>query len=417
MRLEFTEAEGKTKYISGPWREAILYVLCRSNNSHYDSIIQTQFFDLNQYKDLPLDGFIGVLCDNFQRYQRHVDGQCQIKPTEKQKSFLKKIICADECFHFSEVGSGKTKVILPLLCQAFLSNNREVHKNLCRGGKMKDVLVVLVPEHLVTDARIQVFRYCLNLNFKEEYRVYDDIFALLNKNVQLGSESQKVRKHIFVTSFNQFKKALTSDTICRKVMPHRDHFLVVADEVDDFLGTFLFFIWTCNLKFKKGRFRENLAIYFGLMCAQLERNSSTSHYYVFSLSISISLTTNLLCYKLRPADRNKLVFNICSNKSNSFTRDTLDLFFDISRAAYFNSGCPGNELESSPNPLYWKQLFDKFRAIHEEIQDASRSINKSFGIFNENTLRHCRTNISHDIEGYKSLIARPYESVNRYVYV
>lgn len=35
------------------------------------------------------------------------------------------------------------------------------------------------------------------------------------------------------------------------------------------------------------------------------------------------------------------------------------------------------------------------------------------GIFNEKTLRHCTTSISHDIEGYKALIARPYESVNR----
>jgi hypothetical protein len=70
-------------------------------------------------------------------------------------------------------------------------------------------------------------------------------------------------------------------------------------------------------------------------------------------------------------------------------------------------------VESSSNPLYWKQLYDKFRAIFVEIQDASRSINKSFGIFNEHTLRHCTSNISHDIEGYKSLIARPYESVNR----
>eukprot|EP00959_Pyramimonas_sp_CCMP1952_P361186 7564302-Pyramimonas_sp.AAC.1 len=43
----------------------------------------------------------------------------------------------------------------------------------------------------------------------------------------------------------------------------------------------------------------------------------------------------------------------------------------------------------------------------------SHSINKSFGIFNEQTLRHCATNIAHDVEGYKSLIARPYESVNR----
>lgn len=37
----------------------------------------------------------------------------------------------------------------------------------------------------------------------------------------------------------------------------------------------------------------------------------------------------------------------------------------------------------------------------------------SIGIFNETTLRHCVTGISHDIEGYKALIARPYESVNR----
>ena len=136
------------------------------------------------------------------------------------------------------------------------------------------------------------------------------------------------------------------------------------------------------------------------------------------LSLFLSLFLSQLTYyviKMHLIDRNKLVFNICSNKSNSFTRGTLDLFFEISRAAYFNSVCPGHELESSPNPLYWKQLFDKFSAIHEEIQDASRSINKSFGIFNENTLRHCKTNIAHDIEGYKSLIARPYESVNRYV--
>ena len=55
----------------------------------------------------------------------------------------------------------------------------------------------------------------------------------------------------------------------------------------------------------------------------------------------------------------------------------------------------------------------KVSSIHEEIQDTSRSINKSFGIFNETTLRHCASNIAQDIEGYKSLIARPYESVNR----
>ena len=37
-------------------------------------------------------------------------------------------------------------------------------------------------------------------------------------------------KQIFVTSFNQFKKALTNDAICAKVWPHREHILVVADE-------------------------------------------------------------------------------------------------------------------------------------------------------------------------------------------
>jgi hypothetical protein len=38
-------------------------------------------------------------------------------------------------------------------------------------------------------------------------------------------------------------------------------------------------------------------------------------------------------------------------------------------------------LEVSQNPDYWKQLVAKFEAIHAEIQDASKSINKSFGKF------------------------------------
>jgi hypothetical protein len=79
-------------------------------------------------------------------------------------------------------------------------------------------------------------------------------------------------------------------------------------------------------------------------------------------------------------DRNKLVFNICSNKSNAFDRPTLDLFFEVSRAAYHGRSCPDMSLDSSSNPDYWKQLFEKFGAIHREIQDASRSINKSFGM-------------------------------------
>lgn len=91
----------------------------------------------------------------------------------------------------------------------------------------------------------------------------------------------------------------------------------------------------------------------------------------------------------------------------------LGLFYETSRAAYHGSDLPEGIVAQSANPEYWNHLSHKFRAIHEEIQDASRSINKSFGIFNEYTLRHCSTNILHDIEGYKSLIARPYESVNR----
>ena len=167
-----------------------------------------------------------MLCENFTKYQRmeEAGGGYQIVPRPKQKAFLEKIICSEECFHFSEVGSGKTKVILPLLCQLFLSNNRAAHEQLARGGQQKTTLVILVPEHLVSDAKAQVFRYCLNLNFREEYKVYDDIFALMHDEVQLAklpqhrepykryhSGTQKLppnpMKQIFVTSFNSFKKA------------------------------------------------------------------------------------------------------------------------------------------------------------------------------------------------------------------
>ena len=121
----------------------------------------------------------------------------------------------------------------PPLTFFFLSNNAEAHHHFSRGGKSKHILVIVVPEHLVSDARTQVLRYCLNLNFREDYHVYDDIFALLHEKVKLPVESGK---KIFVTSFNQLKKALTSDAICRKVRPYRENILVVADEVDDFLG-------------------------------------------------------------------------------------------------------------------------------------------------------------------------------------
>lgn len=242
--------------------------MSHAQDRHYDSIFEKQFVDVNQHKHLPLRDFIEVLSEYFTRYQRHVDGEYQIIPREKQKRFLERIITGDECFHFSEVGSGKTKgmlviflsalichhfyilngifctsmspVIMPLLCQIFLSNNIEAHKYLARGGEKKDTLIILVPEHLLPDARTQVFRHCLNLNFRQHYRVWDDILALLNDKVTLGTSprSNKPMKQIFVTSFNQFKKALTFDKICKKIRPHREHILVVADEVDDFLGKF-----------------------------------------------------------------------------------------------------------------------------------------------------------------------------------
>jgi hypothetical protein len=233
VRLDFDVKDGDVFKVTGPWKRAIQYVfLERFGNAHYDEIFKKQFFDLNQYKTMPLVDFIDVLCDNFTKYQRFIDGEYQIIPTTKQRVFLQQIICANHPLMFSEVGSGKTKVVLPLLCQAFLSNNTEVHDNLARGGKRKDTLVILVPEHLVSDACTQVFRYCLNLNFREEYRVYDEIFSLLHKHVIFDGS----KKQIFVCSFNNFKKALTYDAICSKVYPHRENILILADEVDDFLG-------------------------------------------------------------------------------------------------------------------------------------------------------------------------------------
>ena len=107
------------------------------------------------------------------------------------------------------------------------------------------------------------------------------------------------------------------------------------------------------------------------------------------------------------------MFNICSNKNNAFDRPTLELYFEVSRTAYHAQPFPDSLLSTSGNPEYWRQLREKLGAIRSEIQDASKSVNKAFGIFNEQTLRHCSTNIAHDVEGYKSLIARPYESVNR----
>ncbi len=229
---------------------------------------------------------------------------------------------------------------MPLLCQIFLSNNKAAHKHLARGGKQKDTLVILVPEHLLPDARTQVFRHCLNLNFRQEYRIYDDILSLLHKDVCFGVNQCRSQpmKQIFVTSFNQFKKALTYEKICKKIRPHREHILVVADEVDDFLG---------------------MSEYRLLLNFRLLMSSS-------------SLLLN------RTSERDKLVFNICSNKANSFDRNTLEYFYEVSHAAYHAIECRPIFFASA-NPSYWKDLYSKFLAIHGEIQDASKSLNKSFG--------------------------------------
>ena len=356
LDFEFEDQENDVKKITGPWKDAIEYVLGSSANPSYDTLFEKQFFNLSQHRELSLDDFVEQLSINFTKYQRYMNGGYQIVPRDSQKEFLKRIIRSEECFHFSEVGSGKTKVILPLLCQIFLSDNLEAHRYLARGGENKDTMVILVPEHLVPDAKAQVFRYCLNLNYKEEYRVYDDIFALLHDDVKLGAErrgfnasrANTQQKKIFVTSFNLFKKALTDPKICAKVRPHREHILLLVDEVDDFL------------------------------------------------------------------DRDKLVFNVCSNTANSFKKSTLEHFFEVSRAVYNHQPFPASNLPvASTNVAYWQHLHMKCNAIHAEVQEKSKSINKSFGIFNPQTLRHCSSNVAHDVEGYKSLIARPYESVNR----
>jgi hypothetical protein len=110
-------------------------------------------------------------------------------------------------------------------------------------------------------------------------------------------------------------------------------------------------------------------------------------------------------------DREKLIFNICQNRNNDFNNEIIDAYFQCCTAAYYGRAAP--DVQQYQNPPYWRQFYEKSTQIHVEIQEKSKSINKSFGIFNEQSLKHCSTNIAQDIEGYKSLIGRPYESVNR----
>ena len=53
---------------------------------------------------------------------------------------------------------------------------------------MKSCLFLIVPEHLVMDAKNQIFRYCLNLNFRKDYKIMDDVFNLLNEKVQISEK-------------------------------------------------------------------------------------------------------------------------------------------------------------------------------------------------------------------------------------
>ena len=88
LRFQKKSKDYKVQKISGPWLHAVNY--CGSaRNAHYDSIFEKQFFDLNQHRDMPLDDFVEVLCENFTKYQRYTDDrQYQIIPREKQ-SILK----------------------------------------------------------------------------------------------------------------------------------------------------------------------------------------------------------------------------------------------------------------------------------------------------------------------------------------
>lgn len=79
-------------------------------------------------------------------------------------------------------------------------------------------------------------------------------------------------------------------------------------------------------------------------------------------------------------DRDKLVFNICSNAANAFNIQTLEFFYEVSRSVYHSLEHDSEFFASSANSEYWKDLHEKFVAIHKEIQDASKSLNKSFGM-------------------------------------
>jgi hypothetical protein len=76
-------------------------------------------------------------------------------------------------------------------------------------------------------------------------------------------------------------------------------------------------------------------------------------------------------------DREKLIFNICSNKVNEFNSGVIEKYYQLSQSVY-----DGGTVPPVDDP-YWKGLFSKWQQIHCDVLHKSKSINKSFGIFNE----------------------------------
>jgi hypothetical protein len=70
VKLEYHHVEKKIKKITGPWLEAIKYVLGHESNAHYEKLFADQFFDLEStaIRDMPLAAFVDVLCKNFTEY-------------------------------------------------------------------------------------------------------------------------------------------------------------------------------------------------------------------------------------------------------------------------------------------------------------------------------------------------------------
>lgn len=61
--------ENKKKKVTGPWMHSLKYVIGNCSDTHYDEILKTQFFEINDHRDLNLTEFIDVLCENFIKYQ------------------------------------------------------------------------------------------------------------------------------------------------------------------------------------------------------------------------------------------------------------------------------------------------------------------------------------------------------------